>query len=188
MTDGLLLGELTSKTRPERIQMTYSPRSKAAKSALRLVSGPAPTSEVRLGGIAPSEEMTPDKYVVRCEAPWLEPVGKAQRAALQFSVEAGPHAGVGLRLWCRAADPGGIVSATGRYAHYCSLALGRPVQGTDDVADPAHIFTGLTFVALVGYRKTDRPRGGTARDENVFRRKDDQDFLRIHDLLSRAVV
>jgi hypothetical protein len=151
-------------------------------TSLKLV--PAKSEKLRLGGLAPSEEMKPGKYLVVCEAAWIEPLGKQHRAVLQFRVTDGKHDGVALRLWVTASDGGGIVSPTSRYARYCTIALGRPLDTDDSVGDPAQIFAGRFFQVLVGYRKTERQRGGMASDENSQRRKDDRDFLRVHEILS----
>ena len=100
----------------------------------------------------------------------------------------GKYDQVGLRLWVTASDGGGFVSPTGRYARYCQLALNRPLDGGDDLSDPAQIFAGQNFLASVGYRKTERQRGGMASDANINRRKDEADFLRVHELLQRVDV
>jgi hypothetical protein len=84
-----------------------------------------------------------------------------------------------------ASDAGGLVSPMGRYAKACAIALGRPLDCSDDLNNPAAIFSGLLFSVLVGFRKTERPRGGTPSDSNSQRKKDDGDFLRVHEILSR---
>jgi hypothetical protein len=140
--------------------------------------------ELRVGGRAATDELAPGKYLVRCETAWLEPVGKNARAVLQFTVIDGKYDGIALRLWVTASDGGGIVSPNSRYARYCALALGRPLESDDPVGDPAQIFAGQAFVVSVGYRKTERQRGGMASEENALRRKDNRDFLRVHEILS----
>ena len=154
------------------------------KSNLRVVTKPTPG--LRLGGTAPSEDMQPGNFLVECETAWLEAVGKTMRAVLQFRVVDGKHDGVALRLWVTASDGGGIVSPTGRYAKLCEIAFGRRLQDDDPVGDPAQIFGGRFFTVQVGYRKTDKPKGGQTSDENAKRCKDDRDFLRAHDIISRV--
>src|SRR5262245_12744684 len=45
----------------------------------------------------------------------------------------------------------------------CEIALGRPLdEAEDDLNDPDSIFRGHIFKAFVGFRKTDKPRGGTS--------------------------
>jgi hypothetical protein len=161
---------------------SYPERSPKAK--LKLVAGARPT-ELRLGGRAPTDEVTPGKYLVRCEAAWLEPKGKTTCAALQFTVRDGKHDSVAFRLWVTASGGGGIVSPTSRYGRFCALALGRALESDDPVGDPHQIFSGKSFLVQVGYRKTNLPRGGMASDENSSHRKDEQDFLRVHEILSR---
>ena len=153
------------------------------KSNLKLV--PAKSEKLRLGGLAPSDEMQPGKYLVVCEAAWIEPVGKQHRAVLQFRVLDGKHDGVSLRLWVTASDGGGIVSPTGRYARYCAIALGRPLDADDPISDPGEIFAGRKFVVFVGYRKTEHAKGGKSSDERALTRKDAADFLRVHEIVSR---
>jgi hypothetical protein len=129
--------------------------------------------------------MQPGKFLVACETAWLEPVGRTTRAVLQFSVVDGKHNGVALRLWVIASDGGGVVSPSGRYARFCEIALGRPLENDDPVGDPSQIFAGHFFVVQAGYRKTEKPKGGMASDENAAHCKDDRDYLRVHDILKR---
>jgi hypothetical protein len=159
-----------------------NPHSKP-KANLKLV--PAKAEKLRLGGLAPSEEMQPGKYLVVCETAWVEPVGKQHRAVLQFRVLDGRHDGVSLRLWVTASDGGGIVSPTSRFARYCAIALGRPLNTDDPVGEPSEIFAGQKFVVFVGYRKTEHAKGGSSSDERALTRKDTADFLRVHDIVSR---
>jgi hypothetical protein len=63
--------------------------------------------------------------------------------------------------------------------------LGHPLENNDPVGDPGQIFSGRFFLVQVGYRKTEKPKGGMASDGNSFRCKDDRDYLRVHDILSR---
>jgi hypothetical protein len=158
-------------------------RDPKSKTNLKLVKSPVAT--LRLGGLPASEEMRPGKYQVCCEGAWLEAIGKGSRAVLQFRVIAGPHDGTALRQWLPAAE-GGIVAPLGRYAKHCALALGRLLTADDDLGDPAKIFVGRIFFALVGFRKTERQRGGMASDSNAQRKKDERDYLRVHELLEQG--
>jgi hypothetical protein len=153
------------------------------KLVKREASGKTP--ELRLGGIAPSQDMHPGKYFAVCESAWLEQVGKGSRVVLQFRLVDGKHDGVSLRQWLPASDGGGVVFPNSRYARQCSIALNRPLVQDDPINDPASIFCGQKFVVFVGYRKTEKPRGGMATDENAQRRKDEADYLRIHEIISR---
>jgi hypothetical protein len=172
-------------SRKGEIVQSSSYRKRPPKANLKLVvAGAEVNTKIRLAGRAPSDEMAPGTYLVTCESAWIESIGKGSRAVFQFRVVDGKYGDVALRLW----DGGGYVSPGSRYARYCALALARPLDRNDDLSDPAQIFSGQNFLALVGYRKTDRQRGGQASEENTRRRKDDADFLRVHDLLSRAGV
>jgi len=141
---------------------------------------------LRLEGHAPSAEMLPGKYLARCESAWLEPIGKSFRAVLQFrTVDDGKFGGIALRMWMTVSDGGGVISRTSRYVRACQIALRRPVETDDPIDDPAQIFLNQNFLLQVGYRKTEGLRGGMASAENAQRRKDDRDFLRVHEIISR---
>jgi hypothetical protein len=142
-------------------------------------------TELRLGGLAPTEDMKPGIYLAKCESAWIEPVGKGARVVVQYRLIDGKHDGVALRQWLLASDGGGLVSPTGRYARQCAIALGRSLSEDDSVNDPAAMFSDKKFLVAVGFRKTDRARGGMASDDNAQRRKDDADYLRVHEIISR---
>jgi hypothetical protein len=129
--------------------------------------------------------MTPGKYTVACEGAWIEPIGKGTRVVLQYRVSEGEHTGTALRQWLPASDAGGLVSPMGRYAKACAIALGRPLDCSDDLNNPAAVFSELIFSVHVGFRKTEKHRGGLPSDDNALRKKDDGDFLRVHEILSR---
>jgi hypothetical protein len=157
---------------------------KVRKSALKLVRG-TKSNALRLSGVAPSEEMRPDTYLAKCETAWIEPVGQGHRVAIQYRVTDGKYDGVALRQWIMAANNGGVVSPTGRHARYCAIALGRPLEDDDPISDPNEIFAGKTFLVTVGYRKTEKPRGGKYDDRLALIPKGEDDYLRVHEILSR---
>ena len=144
----------------------------------------ANVSELRLAGVEPTQDMVPAEYLAKCEGAWLEPVGKGLRAVLQFVCVDGKHDGVALRQWLPIAEANVGVSPASRYARHCAIALGRPLTRDDQLGDPAAIFGGHTFVVFVGYRKTEKPKGGMASDQNAYRKKDDFDYLRVHEIRS----
>jgi hypothetical protein len=146
--------------------------------------------KARLGGTLPTEGMAPGKYLVVCENAWLEPVSRhtqEHRAAIQFRVVDGKYHGVALRMWIdKAVDAGGFVSPTGKYARHCELALGRSLEENDPVDDPGQFFSGRRFIVFVGYRKSERAGGGgQSSEERAMLKKDDRDYLRVHDIVSR---
>jgi hypothetical protein len=157
--------------------------SKPNARTLQLVkSKPA----VKLGGSLPAEDMPADKYLAVCEGAWLEPIGKKHRAVLQFRIVDGKYHGVALRQWIDdAADAGGFISPIGKYARHCWIALGRELQEGDPVDEPGQIFSGRRFIVFIGYRKSEHP-GGKGRQSSEFAmiRKDD-DYLRVHEIVSR---
>jgi hypothetical protein len=131
--------------------------------------------------------MEPGKYLALCENAWLEQRGKRHRAALQFRIVDGKFGGVALRMWIdNAADEGGFISPTGKYARTCQIALGRPLQDGDPVDQPGEFFSGRRFIVFVGYRKSQDPNGrGKFSDELAMIKKPEGDYLRIHEIISR---
>lgn len=104
----------------------------------------------------------------------------------QFHVHEGLFHGVGLRKWAVVADASGEVSPFGEYIKACEIALGRELTDDDDIANPAEIFSGKLFRVTVGFRKTDRPKGGQASEQNARIKKDERDRLRVHAILARV--
>ena len=155
-----------------------------SKATLKLV--PTKSNELRLGGVAPTDDMQPGRYLVTCETAWIESVGGQHRAVFQFRVNDGKYDGVGLRQWVIAANGGGVISPTSRYARYCALAVGRPLESDDPVNDPAQIFSRRVFLVQVGFRKTEHPKGGRSSDDRALPRKDAADYLRVHDIIERV--
>jgi hypothetical protein len=162
------------------VQTKY--RSQTAKSNLKLIPAAKPAMGLRLGGLVPSAEMNPGEYVASCETAWVESIGKGTRVVLQFRVIDGPHTGTALRQWLPASDAGGVVSPLGRYAKHCAIVLGRPLDVDDDLNNPAAIFSGAIFSVYAGFRKTERQRGGAFSDKNALVKKDDADYLRVHEI------
>jgi len=165
----------------------YQSPQNVSSPKLKLVKSKA---DVRLGGTLPTADMVPDKYLVECDTAWLEQVSKntqEHRAVIQFRVIDGKFNGVALRMWIdKAADAGGIISPTGKYARHCEIALGRPLEEDDPVDEPRQIFAGHRFSVFVGYRKSEQPKGkGRQSDDLALLRKDDKDQLRVHEILSR---
>jgi len=145
-----------------------------------------PPPRLRLGGFLPSENMPAGEYTVHCEGASKKPWAQGWRVELKHRVLEGEHAGVSLNQWIPI-DASGVISPRSRYALQCEIALGRPLEPEDDLNDPASIFSGVIFSAFVGFRKTDKPRGGKNTDpENQMRKKDHDDGLRVHELLTRA--
>jgi len=163
---------------------TRMDRNEVKKPKLRIVTTkPA----VRLGGALPTMDMAPGKYLAVCENAWLEPMRKGHRAALQFRIIDGKYHGAAVRMWIdNAADAGGFISPVGKYARTCALALGRPLEEGDPVDQPADFLSGRRFVVLIGYRKSERAGGGgQSSDERAMMKKDDRDYLRVHEIISR---
>jgi hypothetical protein len=142
--------------------------------------------ELHLGGAAPGVDLAPGEYLAKCVNAWIERLGQQWRAVWQFHLYEGKHHGTALRKWKMIADQSGEISRTGEYARCCEIALGRPLGDDIDVTDPAAIFAGKIFTVFVGYRKTERPRGGKPGDDNAMRQKDQNDRLRVHNILARV--
>jgi hypothetical protein len=159
----------------------YSRESKKSTRKLALLPT-KPPARLRLGGVEPSDDMQPGEYKVSCEGASKKSFAEGIRIELKFRVIDGPQTGTALRQWITV-DASGILSPRSRYVQQCAIALGRPVEVDDDLNDPASIFSGRIFQALVGFRKTEKAKGGKPADP--LRRKDTQDGLRVHDLLAR---
>jgi hypothetical protein len=154
---------------------------------LTLVPKPA-EEELHLGGLAPSLDMQPEEYLITCQDAWAEKLNKGKkgwRVTIEFRVADGPHTGTMLSEFIPAARADGKVNPHSRYAKECMVALGRPLNVTDKIKNPAAIFKGKTFRAFVGFRKSQTRQGGKTSDDYAFIRKDSNDYLRVHKLLER---
>jgi len=168
------------------MKSNYQSGENASRAKLKLVK---PKANVCLGGTLPTQEMGPGRYLVLCDSAWLDPVSKntqEHKAVIQFRIIDSKFNGVALRMWIdKAADAGGIVSPIGKYARQCEIALGRPLEEGDPLDDPREIFGGHRFLVSAGYRKSELPKGrGRQSDDLALIRKDDQDQLRVHEILS----
>lgn len=170
---------------------SHSGEPKSKPSHLNLVKLVKPSPNIRLGGTLPTEDMGPGKYLADCDNAWLKPMSKytqEHNAIVQFRVAEGKYRGTGLRMWIdNAIDEGGEVSSVGKYARCCEIALGRPLEEIDPITRPGDIFSGHRFIVFVGYRKSERAggKGGPHREDWLMIRKDADDYLRVHDILSR---
>jgi len=133
---------------------------------------------LRLGGVE-ARNVEPGKYRVACQGAGADEKGKP---ILLFRMIDPPHTGTALRKWLSIMHVNGEVRPGSAYAKLCELALQRELE-PDESLEPNDVFRGKIFLAFVGWRKTDKPRGGQFSDQNALRRKDDRDFPRVHDLL-----
>ncbi len=170
---------------------SHSSDPKSKTTPLQLVKLVKPSPNIRLGGKLPTEGMGPDKYLADCDNAWLKPMSKYTQehdAVIQFRIVDGKYRGTGLRMWIdKAIDEGGIVSSIGKYAKACEIALGRPLEDSDPITRPGDIFSGHRFIIFVGYRKSRDAggKGGPNREEWAMIRKGPDDYLRVHDIISR---
>ena len=152
------------------------------RSSQKVVGLPTrPPQPLRVGGTEPSDDMKPGVYLVSCTSAAVE----RGRIVIHYRVIDGPHTGTALRQWITIPMDGGDISPKSRYAQQCAVALGRPIDSSDNVNNPATIFSGALFSVDVGFRKTDRPRGGKFKEDNALTRKDADDGLRVHTILGR---
>src|SRR5262245_345041 len=156
------------------------------KSKLKLARLPVqPVVTLRLGGMEPSDNMQPGTYKVACEGAAKKSFGHGGvLIQVHYRVIEGEHTGTALRQWFTV-NASGLISPRSRFAQQCAVALGRPLDTSDDINNPASIFSGRIFKAFVGFRKTKKPDGGKESHDNALRRKDPKDGLRVHDLLAR---
>jgi hypothetical protein len=159
-------------------------RSKSRRLKLAHLPNKLPP-HLRLGGFQPPKSMPAGEYKVQCEGASKKPWPRGWRIELKHRVIDGEFSGVGLNQWIPI-DATGVVSPHSRYAKQCEIALGCPLAETSiDLNDPAAIFSGRFFKAFVGFRKTEKARGGMAHEDNALLRKDESDGLRVHELLAR---
>jgi hypothetical protein len=147
---------------------------------LKLAHLPKPPPRLRLGGMEPANDMPAGEYKISCEGASKKPFGDGWKIELKYRVIDGLYAGTALRQWIPV-DASGILSPRSRYVTQAAIALGRPVGPEDNLDNPASIFVGKIFSAFVGFRKTEKPKGGKPADP--MKRKDAADGLRVHELL-----
>jgi len=163
----------------------YTATAGDTRAKLKLAHLPTKSAvRLRLGGMEPSEDMQPGTYKVACEGASKRPFKDGIRIELKYRVIDGPHTGTALRQWITV-HASGVFSPRSRYATQCAVALGRPLEASDNPDDPASIFSGRIFQALVGFRKTEKPHGGKEGPDYALRRKDPRDGLRVHELVAR---
>lgn len=165
--------------------MTNNNPSGKSKSRQKLRLARLPTKPVvrlRLGGNEPAHDMQPGEYKVCCEGASKKQLGDGVRIELKFRVIEGSHAGTALRQWMKV-DLSGVISQRSRYAQQSVVALGRPLEPDDNLDNPASIFSGRIFRADVGFRKTEKHKGGRIDPAYAQQRKDTSDGLRVHELL-----
>jgi hypothetical protein len=167
------------------VKQQYADRQNKSSAKLKLAHLPNKLPpRLRLGGFQPSENMPAGEYKITCEGASKKPWAQGWRIELKHRVVEGEHTGVALNQWIPV-DDSGVISPRSRYAAQCQIALGRPLEAEDDLNDPASIFSGRIFRAFVGFRKSEKARGGKYSEENAMRCKDSSDGLRVHELLGR---
>lgn len=125
--------------------------------------------------------MTPGSYIVRCRGGRIQPRGNKLQVVLAFEIlEKAWNDGVLLRQWYNLPRAESGLSPHCRYARACEIALEHPVGPEDDL-DPEAVFVGKYFEADVGYRSNDST--GISDELNRAEKKDNRDFLRVHNLL-----
>jgi hypothetical protein len=155
-----------------------------ARPALKLVT-PAPTSPpqiLRLGGTKPAADMKPDTYSVSCIGAAVKP----GRWDVYFQVIDGPHTGTALYMWIPLPKIGEPLMPNNRLVKECEVALGRPLDTSDDLRNPKAIFMGRNFLVEVAWRDSEKPGGGKNNKKYGFKThwKDEKDGLRVHSLIA----
>jgi hypothetical protein len=142
-----------------------SEHGKSSRARLKLTHLPVkPVVRIRLGGTEPSENMQPSEYKVSCEAAAIRQFQHGGfRVDLYYRVIDGEHTGTALRQWFTI-SASGVVSPQSRYAQQCAVALGRPVDTSDDLHNPDSIFRGRILKPSSDSESRTNPRAGsTAR-------------------------
>jgi hypothetical protein len=157
------------------------PTSKSdPKSKLKIFRGGRPAVGLRQAGVAPAADMPAGHYKVTCEAARITQKWGKSICEFSFRIVEGQFFGTTLPGWIPIFLIGDCVHP-GKYTRACAVALGRESDPGDDL-DPEAVFVGKVFLADVRFRATDGKKGRTPVDPT--KRKDQHDFLRVHQLLA----
>jgi hypothetical protein len=159
---------------------TSDPKSNLPKPQLRIFRGGRPTTALRQAGVAPASDMPPGQYKVCCEAARITQKWSKSVCELSFRIIEGQFFGTTLPGWIPIYTIGECVQP-GKYTQQCAVALGRETDAGDDL-NPEVIFVSKVFLAAVRFRSTDGKKSRSPVDST--KKKDQQDFLRVCELLA----
>jgi len=131
--------------------------------------------------IAVPDDMPPRTYIAKCLGAKVEHRGYEPSLRLTFEIGDGPYKGVIQYGWLPLREDG-VVSPTSRYYQAATVALGhKPASGED--MNPGRIFLGKWFEVRIGFSSRNRNK----EYDNAYtqEKKDDRDFLRVHEILAR---
>jgi hypothetical protein len=133
--------------------------------------------KISLAGRRAPEDMPAGNYIARCIHFEEKRRGRNHFVILTFIVlQPVRYADVALLRWLPIAEN---LSPLSVYARSWEVAAGK--QATDDL--PPEIFLGKVFRIRVGFRSNDQ---GKFDAELTSQRKDEKDFLRVHEILALA--
>ncbi len=133
---------------------------------------------IRIAGRKAPDDMPAGKHLARCIRAEVKRRGSQTRAVLTFRVEDGKFDGVLLTAWLAIFEN---VAAHHKFARAYQIAVARELQVDEEVS--LNEFVDKLYIVDVGYRTTD---GKKFTPQNCREKKDDKDFLRVHDILSLA--
>src|SRR5262245_16369989 len=136
------------------------------------------TFKMTVAGRAARTDMVAGEYLARCLNAEIKRRGGQVRAVLTFRCEVGRDDGVLFTGWFPVYS---AMAAHHKFARAYRIAVNRELRVDEEIS--LNEFLGKLFVVEVGFRKTN---GKNHKAEDSTKRKDDQDFLRVHDILSLA--
>ena len=136
------------------------------------------TFKMKVAGRAARADMVAGEYLVRCLNAEIKRRGGQVRAVLTFRCEVGRDDGVLLTGWFPVYAN---LAAHHKFARAYQIAVDRELRVNEEIS--LDEFVNKTFVVEVGFRKTS---GKNHVAEDPTKRKDEKDFLRVHDIVSLA--
>lgn len=157
-------------------------RSRPSRSRSVRAAGPGEVRSDQQGGAsfnfrAPRRPLTgdPGDEVADCVGARVIQRGNKKQVVLTFEFDGGV-----ANQWLQIGVP---LSPWSKYVRQAQIALGDEYSPGMDL-DPHDVFVGKRLKVRVGFRKTEHAGGsGRSGDDLALRRKDDQDQLRVHEIL-----
>jgi hypothetical protein len=133
---------------------------------------------MKVAGRAAPPDMTAAQYLARIINAEIKRRGGQVRAVLTFRCEGGKSDGVLLTGWFPVYPN---LAAHHKFARTYRIAVDRELLVDEEISLQA--FVGKLFIIEAGFRKTN---GKNHTTEDSTRRKDTDDFLRVHEVISLA--
>ena len=134
------------------------------------------TFKMKVAGRGARADMVAGEYLVRCLNAEIKRRGGQVRAVLTFRCEVGRDDGVLLTGWFPVYAN---LAAHHKFARAYRIAVDRELHVDEEIS--LSEFVNKLFIVEAGYRKTNGKNHGA---EDPTKRKDNDDFLRVHDIVS----